>query len=133
MADSAYALLTASADETFRQQVVEVLSTRPDVTVHATDIGHETIMAVLGEGVAAVILDLDFHPATDGLKTLEVLKKLYPHMPIIVVSADTSMATGTQVVEKGVFYYLFKPVNSTELKEVVENAIKHFDRNRKRF
>ena len=133
MAQSAYALLAASADEAFRQQVVEALSMRSDVAVRTTDNGHETIMAVLEEGVAAVILDLDLHSLADGLATLEVLKKLHPRMPIIVVSADTSTATGTRVVEKGVFYYLFKPVNNIELKEVVDNAIKHLDKNRKRF
>ena len=133
MPQSAYALLAASADESFRQQVVEALSARSDVAVRTTDKGLETIMAVLEEGVAAVILDLDLHPLADGLATLEVLKKLHPRMPIIVVSTDTSTTTGTKVVEKGVFYYLFKPVSNSELEEVVENAIKQAGKERKRF
>jgi DNA-binding NtrC family response regulator len=133
MGRTAHALLAASADDTFRQQVVEVLRTRTDVDVRTTDKGHETIMAVLEEGIAAVILDLDLSSLEDSLATLDVLKKLHPRMPIIVVSADTSTTTGTRVVEKGVFYYLFKPVNVMELGEVVENAIKQLDGDRKRF
>ncbi len=132
MERTAYALLAASADDAFRKQIVDVLRRQSDVDVRTTDNSHEMIMAVLEEGVVAVILDLDLHPLEENLATLDVLKKLHPRMPIIVVSTDTSTATGTRVVEKGVFYYLFKPVSDAELKEVVENAIKQLDKDRKR-
>ena len=57
-------------------------------------------------------------------KALQILKKCRPRVPVIVVSDDYSVATGSSITGHGVFYYTYKPLDMSSFKEIIESALK---------
>lgn len=81
--------------------------------------GSEVVLAVLEENIDLIILDLDLE-GMSGLEVIPIIKKSRPKIPIIVISGDNSIETGSRVLQYGIFYYLHKPINVKEIKEVLE-------------
>lgn len=62
---------------------------------------------------AAVVLDVT--PGGRGLDTLDRVRQLDHHVPVLAVSAPASHSTVVQAVRSGADDYLCKPVDETEL------------------
>ena len=57
-------------------------------------------------------------------KVLQILRKCRPRVPVIVVSGDYTVETGSRIMEQGVFYYTYKPLDMSSFKEIIESALK---------
>ena len=82
----------------------------------------ELILEVIGRELDLVIIDTNLkglHPA----KTVQIVKRCRPSLPVIVISDDYTVATGSRIMEQGVFYYMYKPVEMDQLGELVERAL----------
>lgn len=82
----------------------------------------ELILEVIGRELDLVIIDTNLkglHPA----KTVQIVKRCRPSLPVIVISDDYTVATGSRIMEQGVFYYMYKPVEMEQLGELVERAL----------
>ena len=71
----------------------------------------------------AILLDIRL-PGMDGLTAISHLKKLAPGAPIIIMTAFGTLDTAVAAVSEGVFEYLVKPFTLTELKSVLNRALK---------
>jgi DNA-binding NtrC family response regulator len=58
----------------------------------------------------------------DGLEMLSVLKKTVPQVPLIMITADTSIEIYLKALSLGVFEYLNKPVKLREIGRIVKGA-----------
>lgn len=74
-----------------------------------------------GEG-DLVITDVVM-PDENGLDLLPRIKKLRPDLPIVVMSAQSTLLTAVKATERGAFDYLPKPFDLKDLVGVVERAL----------
>ena len=90
--------------------------------VIAVERGSDALLAVAEESVGLVILDISIQDPS-GAKTVEILRKMRPRLPVIVLSGDHSVEAGRQILQHGVFYYFLKPFNPEELDQIVRLAL----------
>ena len=73
-----------------------------------------------------VLLDLGLPPdpdgASEGLETLEALLDHSPQTKVIIISGNSDRAAAVAAVGRGAFDFIAKPVDTDELKLVVERA-----------
>ena len=74
-----------------------------------------------GEG-DLVITDV-LMPDENGLDLLRRIKNLRPTLPIVVMSAQTTLLTAIKATERGAYDYLPKPFDLNELTNVVQRAL----------
>lgn len=115
-------ILVASSLEETRKQITGFLLER-GYRVRAMAGGSEALLALIDDEPDLIILDLQLGEIP-GLQALELVKRLRPTVPLVVLSDDLSMETGSRVLEKGVFFYFLKPLDFSLLGEVIECAIR---------
>jgi DNA-binding NtrC family response regulator len=113
-------VLVAEADPYIRQAISDRLSAQGYQVVTA-ERGSEVLLAVVENAAGLVILGLELQEPA-GIKTVEILRKMRPHLPLIVLSGDCSIETGRQVLQHGPLHYLIKPLNLDELDQIVQVA-----------
>ncbi len=96
--------------------------------------GYHTTTAVDGESCLRqmaqvqpdlVVLDLKLPPGIwGGLSTLEQLKRLYPDLPVIIVSNKADTKKAVECIRLGAFDFVDKMDAKTELPIAVANALK---------
>lgn len=62
-------------------------------------------------------------PEMDGLVALEKIKKIYPLIPIIVITGDGNMETAIRAMKMGAFDYLTKPLDIEKVRITARRAI----------
>jgi len=85
-----------------------------DVAVHLAERDHFDL----------VLLDLKMK-RVGGIDALETFRKMKPDLPIIIVTAFSSVENAVEAMKKGAFDYVTKPVDADELTLTVERALKH--------
>jgi DNA-binding NtrC family response regulator len=73
-----------------------------------------------------VILDI-MMPVLDGVATLKAIKETHPHVPVIMLSAQSSVEVAMEAIHVGAFDYLSKPVDRERLEVIARNAIHEFE------
>ncbi len=71
---------------------------------------------------SAAVLDLNL-PDMDGFQVLQQAHALYPNLPLIVVTADTSPGTAHAAMKEGAFDFILKPFTATRLTVTIRNAL----------
>ena len=62
-------------------------------------------------------------PEMDGVELMEELQELALDVPIIIMTAHSSVQTAVEAMRQGAFHYLEKPVNLEEMRALLEKAI----------
>src|SRR5262249_18481993 len=62
-------------------------------------------------------------PGRSGLDVTRVARRLYPDLPVVVMTAFGSMETAIEAIQDGAFDYASKPINIDELKQVGARAV----------
>ncbi len=71
---------------------------------------------------AAIITDIRM-PGLDGLGLLGHLNQLYPHIPVIIMTAYSDLDSAVSAYQGGAFEYLPKPFDVDEAVELVQRAL----------
>ncbi len=74
------------------------------------------------EKVDLVLLDV-IMPEKDGLAFLKEIQSLYPDVPVVMVSASTSVRPVVEAIQVGAYDYVTKPFDVDEIRKTVEHAI----------
>ena len=69
-----------------------------------------------------IILDVML-PDENGLDLIPKIKEIRPDLKIIVISAQNTILTAMQAVEKGAYEYLAKPFELKEMNKVIKTAL----------
>jgi two-component system response regulator FlrC len=94
--------------------------------------GHDVTQAPDGAAALARLAERAFHvlitdlrmPGIDGMDLLRVVRRDYPEVETIVLTAHGSIGNAVEAMKEGAFDYLQKPVGSpTELRLVVSRAL----------
>ena len=69
-----------------------------------------------------VILDLKM-PDIDGIEVLKGIKKINPHIPIIMITAHGTIETAIEAMKIGATDYIIKPFELEEIRALVKQAL----------
>jgi len=72
--------------------------------------------------IRAMLLDIKM-PDKDGIEVLEFVRKEYPRIPVIMVSALHDLEIAVKAIKMGAFDYLTKPLDFDRLSTVLRNAL----------
>ena len=61
--------------------------------------------------------------AVTGVEIIQVLKKLDPRLPIVVITEGCSFETERKARVAGVFFYMLKPLNAQEVRSVLDEIV----------
>ena len=84
--------------------------------------GEEAIKIVEEEMPQLILLDI-WLPGMDGLETLKAIKKINPHMLVIVMSGHGTIETAVKATKLGAFDFIEKPLSLDKIIILVNNAI----------
>jgi len=91
----------------------------PKVAANST----QALKILAEKPVSAVILDIWLQGSEmDGLGILEVIKKRYPLMPVIIISGHGTIETAVNAIKMGAYDYLEKPFNNDKLVILLKRA-----------
>ena len=111
------------------QDIVLTLRDLLEADGHQIDVastGRTALECVKHHSPSVVILDVKL-PDMDGLLVLEKLTKAVPGLPIIILSSYTTLNDVTgPLEEQGAFAYLHKPINRSEIRTTVRQALKAY-------
>ena len=107
-----------SSDARVVNQMTDILM-QHDFTVTVEKSIIKLISSMLEKEISLLILDLD-SPQGVNFDSIDIIRKLRPRLPIIVILVDNSLETLKTVVQKGVFYTALKPVLVEEIEEVIQ-------------
>ncbi|MDE0942024.1 MAG: nitrogen regulation protein NR(I) [Alphaproteobacteria bacterium] len=82
-----------------------------------------TLWRWIGDGQGDLVITDVVMPDENGLDLLPRIKKIRPDMPVIVMSAQSTILTAIKAAERGAHEYLPKPFDLKELVNVVERAL----------
>jgi DNA-binding response OmpR family regulator len=68
-----------------------------------------------------IFLDLKM-PKRNGMEVLESIKRLYPNIPVVMITGYASIETAVEATQKGAFDFIPKPFTPEELKSVAVEA-----------
>jgi len=116
-------ILIGSSDEEMQRRLPEFIAANfRNRTLCVTETS-DLLLEILDKNIDLTIIDLNL----SGLpidKTVQIIKKCRPRVPVIVLSDDYSVATGSRIMEQGIFYYTYKPLDMERFRETVESALK---------
>lgn len=77
---------------------------------------------LLSDEISAVILDLEM-PIMDGIECLRFIRKNYPDLSPIMLTASNEFSSAVEAMRNGAFDYITKPFNPKQLIALVDKAI----------
>lgn len=66
-------------------------------------------------------------PHMSGLDLTEKMRKINPSLIVILISAYTEFEYARKGIDLGVFSYLLKPINPSDVFQIMEKAIGHYE------
>src|SRR5947209_3223172 len=99
-----------------RESIAFTLSS--EFAVETAERAAEALGKLKGRSFAAVVLDIRM-PEMDGIKALEELRKIDPHVSVIMLTGYGTLLTAQQAMVAGANQYLRKPPDIPELIEAV--------------
>src|SRR6476646_11758626 len=113
-------VLGVDGDKLIRCSVGERLKA-DDLTVVEAETAQEALDR-FGPDVDLVLLDYRL-PDSDGLRVLKKMKAAQPDVPIILLTAFSSIETAVEAMKHGAYHYANKPFNLDEIALVVAKAL----------
>ncbi|WP_319583972.1 sigma 54-interacting transcriptional regulator [uncultured Pseudodesulfovibrio sp.] len=92
-------------------------------TASAMD-GGEAIAAVKERPFDALLMDVRMAKVS-GIEALEEIKAYNPAIPVLIMTAYSSVDVAVEAMKLGAYDYLTKPLNFDELKLTLERALEH--------
>src|SRR6476646_9637691 len=113
-------VLGVDGDKLIRCSVGERLKA-DDLTVVEAETAQEALDR-FGPDVDLVLLDYRL-PDSDGLRVLKKMKAAQPDVPVILLTAFSSIETAVEAMKHGAYHYANKPFNLEEIALVVAKAL----------
>ncbi|MSP81629.1 MAG: nitrogen regulation protein NR(I) [Alphaproteobacteria bacterium] len=118
---TATTILIADDDQSIRTVLTQALA-RQGHAVRATDLG-STLWHWVAAGEGDLVITDVVMPDENGLDLLPRIRAARPGLPVIVMSAQSTLMTAVRAAEGGAFEYLPKPFDLDELIGVIDRAL----------
>jgi len=95
----------------------------PDYEVIEADDGDRAVETVSERSVDLVLMDLRME-RMDGIEALGRIRERRPSLPVIMITAYSSVESAVEAMKQGAFDYITKPVDADALKLTVARALR---------
>src|SRR2546421_1104075 len=113
-------LLVVDDDSLLRKLVTEQLS-RSDFAAAPVGSTKEALAILREADYDVVLLDI-MMPGLSGLEALREIRQFEDPPEVVMLTADTSLATGVEAMRHGAYDYLTKPATLDEMEAVIRKA-----------
>jgi len=113
-------IMLVDDEERFLATTKKLLLKRGYEALTATS-GTEALEKLKSHLVHVVILDVKM-PGMDGTATLREIKKLFPHIEVIVLTGRATVESAVECLEAGATDYVMKPCDIDDLLKTAEEA-----------
>jgi len=117
-------ILVVDDEESHRVMLKAVLGAEGYRVAEASD-GTEALAAVDKEAFDLILMDIRM-TNMDGIEALTEIRKISPQVPVLIMTAYASVKTAVEALQAGAFDYLTKPLDTEELKILIEKALDHY-------
>ena len=114
-------ILVADDDKSIRT-VLERALAREGHAVRTTG-NAATLWGWIADGEGDLVITDVVMPDENGLDLLPRIKRIRPELPIIVMSAHSTLLTAVKATERGAYEYLPKPFDLNDLVRIVQRAL----------
>lgn len=116
------AVILVVDDSSFSRKATMKIITLLGYDTLAADGGEECLKMVKDYSPSCILLDM-LMPGMSGQEILKKLKENYPHIPVIVQTADIQESVRDECLELGARAFLNKPPHRDELEEAIKKAL----------
>jgi two-component system NtrC family response regulator len=111
-------------DERNYLTVMEALLGEAGYEVFTAQSGPEALKAAGATELDLVLTDMKM-PKMSGIELLEELRRLYPDLPVILMTAFGTVEKAVTAMKKGAFDYILKPFKNEEILVTIAKALDH--------
>src|SRR6476659_5292011 len=115
-------ILTVDDDSVTCELLCEVFAREGFSAVFANS-GEAALATVAQQPPDLLLSDIRMKTRLDGLSLLEIVRREYPSVPVVLMTAFGSIDTAIRAVKQGAFDYISKPFNIDELVAIVRRAL----------
>ncbi len=108
-------------DEPVLQDVLKALLEGNGFGYHPAMTASDGMRVLQEEDIDVVLLDLML-PDRNGLELLPDIKSYDPHLPVVVITAYSSIESAIEAMREGAFHYIPKPFKNEEVLHLVRRA-----------
>ena len=120
------AKILIAEDERTQRDLLDGFLKKEGFEVDAASNGREAL-SKLNEGVFDIVLLDHKMPDLDGFQALREIRKFYPDLPVVMMTAYGTIETAVACMKEGAIDYLTKPIDLEELllkfQKVLERSI----------
>lgn len=116
-------ILVVDDDSAHRTMLKTLLSGWQYDIIEADD-GSTAIKKVRERSFDLVLMDVRMLKVS-GLEALDEIKAFNPAIPVIIMTAYSSLETAVEAIKKGAYDYLTKPLDFDKLKLTIKRAMEH--------
>ena len=109
-------------DEEVLRDVLDAVLRREGFDVVSAASGEEALSLLDGEEIDLVILDIML-PGISGIDTLRSIRISNPHLPVIIITAFSSIDGAIEAMKYGAYHYIPKPFKNEEVIITVNKAL----------
>lgn len=111
-------------DEFASRKVLELILKQEGYDVATANGGAQALQLLLSNSYDLITTCI-IMPGMNGLEFIEIIKKIFPDIPIIIISAIASFIDmAKEALHLGAFDLITKPVDRDELRKVIDSAFK---------
>ncbi|MBF0359049.1 MAG: nitrogen regulation protein NR(I) [Magnetococcales bacterium] len=114
-------ILIADDDRSIRF-VLETALTNAGFQVNAFEDGRD-LLAVAAQGQGDLVITDVVMPSVSGLDLLKTINTTRPGLPVIVITAQSTLRNAVQAFERGAFEYISKPFDIVKIVDLVKQAL----------
>jgi two-component system response regulator HydG len=111
-------------DDPGHRTMLRTLLTGWGYTIHEADDGSTAIEKVHEQAFDLILMDIRMIKVS-GLEALGEIKAFNPAIPVIIMTAYSSVETAVEALKSGAYDYLTKPLDFDELRLAMERAMDH--------
>jgi len=111
-------------DENNYLTVMETLLGEAGYEVLTAQSGPEALKIVGGTDLDLVLTDMKM-PKMSGIELLAALHRLYPELPVVIMTAYGTVEKAVRAMKEGAFDYLLKPFKNEEVLVTIAKALEH--------
>ena len=95
---------------------------KPNYNVYSAEDGHAALQIIRQTEIDVITLDLKM-PGMSGIETLKQIRLVDPDVMIVIITGFGTLQSAVEAIRHGVYDFISKPFNVTEIVGIVEKAV----------